>query len=119
MVETVIVQPNRAVQVVGLYRHKNPLINAAAIGIECLQPIDGRQIEAGIGKGHQFPVDQIPVIRLRNAAYDQDFEDLIPICLRNPKSAIANPKWVLVASNERLRLVSAGNPNICHFPKPA
>lgn len=54
-------QPNEPDQVVGFYRHQNPLIHAPSIGIECLQPIDGRQIEAGIGKGHQLPMDQIPV----------------------------------------------------------
>ena len=61
MAELVIVQPNGPDQVVGFYRHQYPCINTAPIRIECLQPIDGRQIEAGIGEGHQLPVDQIPV----------------------------------------------------------
>jgi len=65
MAELVIVQPNGPDQVVGLHRHQNPLINTAAIRVECLQPVDGRQIETGISESHQFPVDQIPVIRLR------------------------------------------------------
>ncbi len=32
-----------------------------AIRGECLQPVDRRQIEAGIGEGHQFSMDEIPV----------------------------------------------------------
>lgn len=56
-----MVQPGRPDQVVRLHRHQNPCINTAAIRIECLQPIDGRQVEAGIAEGHQLPVDQIPV----------------------------------------------------------
>jgi len=30
-------------------------------GIKCLQPVDRRQVEAWIGEGHQFAMDQIPV----------------------------------------------------------
>ena len=61
MAELVIVQPNGPDQVVGLHRQQNPRINTAAIRLECLQPVDGRQVEAGTGEGHQLPVDQNPV----------------------------------------------------------
>ncbi len=40
---------------------QNSLINISPIQIECFQPIDRRQVETGIGEGHQLPVDQIPV----------------------------------------------------------
>ena len=56
-----MVQPNGPDQVVRFHRYQNPLINTAAIRDECLQPVNRRQVKAGIGEGHQFPVDQIPV----------------------------------------------------------
>lgn len=56
-----MVCPAREKPILAFSEHQNPLIHAPSIRIECLQPIDGRQIEAGIGEGHQLPVDQIPV----------------------------------------------------------
>jgi len=50
MADVVMVQPNGPDQVVGFCRHQNPLINTAAIRVEYLQPIDERQVEAGMVK---------------------------------------------------------------------
>ncbi len=59
-----MVCPAREKPILAFSDHQNPLIHAPSIWVECLQPIYGRQVEAGIGEGHQLPVDQIPVIRL-------------------------------------------------------
>ncbi len=42
MAELVIVQPNGPINSLVSTANQNPLINTAAIGVECLQPVDGR-----------------------------------------------------------------------------
>ncbi len=54
MAEIVIIEPN--------YRYQNSCINTATIGIECLQPVDGRQTKAKINEGHQLTIKQLPII---------------------------------------------------------
>ncbi len=72
-----MVQPNRQDQVVGLHRHQNSCINTATIRVECLQPIYGRQIEAGIGEGHQLTVDKIPVAFGLGHGIFREFDDVL------------------------------------------
>ena len=43
-----MVQPNGQDQVVPLGRHQNSFIDAAVGQVECPQPVDGKQVKAGI-----------------------------------------------------------------------
>ena len=76
MVEAVVC-PAREKSILVFSHHQNPLIHASSIRIECLQPVDGRQIEAGIKEGHQLPVNQIPVAFGTSHAIFRQFDGVL------------------------------------------
>jgi len=93
----------REKSILAFSHHQNPLIHASSIRVECLQPINRRQVEAGIGEGHQLPVDQIPVAFGRVMAFSGSS---MVFCVRVSASGSAVPVASMLLSGTS----KAGNP---------